>query len=211
MIFSIPLRSKQSTKDWDNVSHRLKVTIDSIFAQTKQDFLIVIAGHEKPDFLNQDYYKDIVFLTVPFPTPTEQSQFMADKLGKKRYTGSYINRLLKEDEFRIVMQMDADDIIHPEFIENISNIFHHDPSIDDVALMSGYAFDFKRQKLAFLNGVDKLFYRNCGSSFISKVFKRDLSENINEKSYFNSLVNHVSFPNIAREMVEKFLNLIIQE
>lgn len=201
MIFVIPLRSKKTSLDWSNVCLRLKSTIDSILSQSLigKKVKILIAGHEKPDFLDNVIYQHVIFLSVPFSCPKDKSEYMLDKLNKKKFSGVYIKKNLMTDDnnVEIIMQMDADDIIHPEFVANVYKIYKENPYADDIALMSGYAFDFKRNKLAYLNGIEKIFYRNCGSSFISKVKKNDLPNDLNSACYFNYLSNHVHFPEIS--------------
>ena len=201
MIFVIPLRSQKTSINWENVCTRLKSTLDSILNQQTIDkkIEIVIAGHEKPYFLDGIKYQNINFLNVLFDIPVDKSQFMADKLNKKKFAGIFVrNNLLTENKSELVMQIDADDLLHPEFVSNIKLAFDQNPLANDIALMNGYAFDFKRQKLAYLNGIDKIFYRNCGSSFISKVNKDDMPTDIDSSCYFNYLANHVKFPEIAK-------------
>lgn len=202
MIFIIPLRSQRTSLDWENVCARLKGTIDSILSQKtiNQKIEIVVAGHEKPYFLNNMGYQYVHFLTAPFDVPTDKSLYMVDKLNKKKLAGIFVNKnLLKGQESTLVMQVDADDILHPEFVSNIHLIFDQNPSINDITLMNGYAFDFKRKKLAYLDGKNKIFYRNCGSSFISKVNSTDMPSDITSNCYFNYLANHVRFPEIAEK------------
>lgn len=200
MIFVIPLRSQQTSVDWDSVCLRLKSTIDSILNQQvfSKKIEIVISGHEKPYFLEKLKYQNVHFISVPFDIPKEQKQYMLDKLNKKKFASIFVkNHLLEKNKEVIIMQLDADDILHPEFVSNIEATFLNNKMINDICLMSGYTFDFKRRKLAYLNGEDKVFYRNCGSSFISRVTEKDLPSNIEDSCYFNYLADHVRFPEIA--------------
>jgi len=200
MIFIIPLRSKKTSLDWQNVCLRLKSTVDSILNQRVDDLdvKIFICGHEKPEFLDTLIYKKIDFLSAPFDPPSDQSEYMADKLGKKRFASLSINKeLLSDSDFKLVMQLDADDILHHEFIANVSLLFNEDNSIDDIMIMNGYAYDYSRKVLAYLDGVNKIFYRNCGSSFISKIKCDDLGDSISSDCYFHNLTNHVRYPEVA--------------
>ena len=200
MIFVIPLRSEKTSSDWSNVCNRLEATINSILKQKDyyNDIDVIICGHEKPDFLEKNYYKNIIFLNAPFNPPKDTSEYMADKLNKKRFAGTYLKKeFFSNHTNRIVMQLDADDIIHPNFASNIFLLFNENYMIDDIMIMNGYAFDYARKELAYLDGTNKVFYRNCGSSFISKLSIEDLGSDITSKCYFNELTNHVKYPEVS--------------
>lgn len=200
MIFIIPLRSEKTSKDWIQVCYRLQSTINSILNQNvfQRKIHIVVAGHERPFFLDDIKYQQVIFLEVPFSRPESKDQYMLDKLNKRKFASIFCkNHLFGNLSEKVIMQLDADDIIHPEFVSNIYLEFEQDKSLNDIALMSGYAFDFRRRKLAYLNGKDKIFYRNCGSCFVSKVTKQDLPDSLESACYFNYLANHVRYPEIA--------------
>ncbi|WP_367111199.1 glycosyltransferase family A protein [uncultured Psychrobacter sp.] len=200
MIFVIPLRSEKTSSDWNNVCNRLEATINSILKQKDyyNDIDVIICGHERPDFLAKNSRKNIVFLKAPFNPPKDESEYMADKLNKKRFAGTYVKQeLFYNHTSRIVMQLDADDIIHPSFASNIFLLFNENDTIDDIMIMNGYAFDYTRKELAYLDGTNKVFYRNCGSSFISKLSIEDLGSDITSKCYFNELTNHVKYPEVS--------------
>lgn len=200
MIFVIPLRSEKTSSNWINVCERLESTINSILKQKDYsgDINIIICGHEKPNFLENNNNQNIVFLEAPFDSPVNISEYMADKLNKKRFAGKYLKEnLFFNDVNYLLMQLDADDILHPNFVSNVSLLFSEDDTIDDVMIMNGYAFDYSRKELAYLDGINKIFYRNCGSSFVSKISSEDLGSDITSKCYFNELTNHVKYPEIS--------------
>lgn len=200
MIFVIPLRSEKTSSNWNNVCERLEATINSILKQKdySEEIHIIMCGHEKPAFLESNDNQNIVFLEAPFSSPVNTSEYMSDKLNKKRFAGTYVKKqLFSNYTNQLLMQLDADDILHPNFVSNISLLFSEDDTINDVMIMDGYAFDYSRKELAYLDGINKIFYRNCGSSFISKLSSEDLGSDITSKCYFNELTNHVKYPEIS--------------
>ncbi|MFU2047052.1 hypothetical protein [Avibacterium gallinarum] len=194
--FAIPLKAKSVSKNWETISRSLENTINSIFSSDPNS-KIVVACHDIPE-INILYPENVVFISVDFNTPKSKEQYMADKESKKTIAMKYIfNNFLDEKNIdnSYFMYLDADDILAHDFCFSISNAFASNPDVDDIALYSGYAFDIRRSKIAYLNGKDKIFYRNCGSSFISKINKFDLKD-INN-NFFTLLRNHTLFPEIS--------------
>jgi len=189
IYFAIPLRAKETSDNWENVCYRLHSTIKSI-KDAGGETAIYVAGHDKPLFLENN--NDAVFLRVPFPAPVDKTGYMSDKESKKNVARRYILKSAKPDD--LFMFMDADDVISKNFISDVISRFSKNPDIDDIALYSGFAFDSKRKKLAYLNGKNKVFYRNCGSCFISRIRSYDILEKDEKNTFLFSLKDHTKYP-----------------
>ena len=50
IVFAIPFRARETTKDWDGCVLRLKHTLDSIFNQTGPEFKCILVCNEDPLF-----------------------------------------------------------------------------------------------------------------------------------------------------------------
>ena len=188
--FAIPLRAKSTATNWNEVCLRLEHTILSIKESCSQ-YKIFIACHDMPDFLGR-WVDDIEFISVAHSIPTSKNQYMADKNSKKSAARRRILDVASEGDY--FMYLDADDLLSVEFEKIINNVFSRNKDVDDIALYSGYAYDVARKKIAYLNGVDKIFYRNCGSCFISKINKIDMVLEKREESFLASLVDHTKYP-----------------
>ena len=196
IFFAIPLRSKKTATDWDIVCDRLKFTIDSIIENSvpiNYSINIVICGHEKPDFISENRYKNIVFIESTALIPTCSDEFMSDKKSKKKTLAKYIESELDIGEDALFMFFDADDVINKYFVLNIIRDFNTS-TCNDIVFMRGYVIDLVRNRFGFFNGESKKFYRVCGSSFISKVKGGEAF------NYLNKLNNHTKFPIISEEL-----------
>ncbi|MFM5522376.1 glycosyltransferase family A protein [Aeromonas jandaei] len=180
---------KKTSDNWDNVCLRLQSTIKSI-KDAGDEIEIVVAGHDKPVFLENN--NDAVFLTVPFPIPVDKAGYMSDKESKKNVARRHILKNAKPND--LFMFIDADDIVSKKFISEVMSRFSKNPDVDDIALYSGFAFDTNRGKLAYLNGRSKVFYRNCGSCFISRIRDFDISESEEKNTFLFSLKDHTKYP-----------------
>jgi len=117
---------------------------------------------------------------------------MEDKVSKKNVARKKILEMAKPGD--LFMFMDADDLVSKDFVQQVGGIFSRNPDADDVAFYTGYVLDARRNKIAYLDGVSKIFYRNCGSCFVSKIKESDLEMIDEAKTFLFSLKNHVEFP-----------------
>lgn len=190
IYYAIPLRSKHTSNNWNNVCSQLKSTIESIHI-SGGEYSIIIAGHEKPEFL-EDIAENISFIQATIPIPENQQGYMLDKMSKKTLAKNKILSTAKPGD--LFMFFDADDLVAKSFYTDISKTFNENPAIDDIALYSGYVFDYNRKKISHLDGKSKIFYKNCGSCFISKISELDIIEFDSDNSFFSSLKDHTKFP-----------------
>ena len=122
--FIIPLKSKKISNDWLHTSELLKQTLHSIYKQTCKDFMIVIVGHEKPEIDNFEN-NQCVFVESYYPLKAKPGikiirssldiEWVADKM-QKLYLG-FIKLQLSQPDYYMVL--DADDILHKDFIQHI--------------------------------------------------------------------------------------------
>lgn len=192
IYFAIPLRAKATSSDWDNVCNRLEVTLKSI-ASSGDDYHVYIAGHDKPDFIES--YEKVTFLRVSLSVPVDKNGYMADKESKKNAARRKIVKLAKAGD--LFMFLDADDVLSNNFQSEINDRFSRNQDIDDIAFYTGFVYDVARKKIAYLNGKDKVFYRNCGSCFISRITNEDLDEPDEQKTFIYSLRNHTKYPEFS--------------
>ncbi|WP_278386786.1 hypothetical protein [Stutzerimonas kunmingensis] len=212
--FIIPLKtlSKKVGETWtidpdssniivDNLERTLQsISIAAENCSHEIDISAIISGHENPLIyfpVKQENIK-IFFIENDFNRPQEKSQYMNDKERKKESAWKQIAKNWTEGSEpleKLVMLMDADDLITKDFFDTVISYFK-DTNCDDACLMSGYVFDYKNSSRGYLDGIEKIFYRNCGSSFISKLSKKDVQT---QNSYIYQLKNHVKFPEIAKQ------------
>lgn len=146
------------------------------------DINIFISSHENPfdpslpGFLKNNFKNINVFsIENKFGRPEDKSEYMNDKERKKDSAIKEITtRGIKNESY--LMFLDADDLLALSFFNTVLDAFKSN-NCDDICLMSGYLFNFRDKIPGILNGIDRIFYRNCGSSFISKINALDLDEN----------------------------------
>lgn len=159
---------------------------------------VFISGHENPlENSIQDWnFISIYFIENHFPRPTDKSLYMKDKELKKTSAFARVERFISQSDIKttFLMLFDADDLVSKDFFNCVIEVFD-DKGCDDIALMAGYMYDYKNKTFGYLDGNERIFYRNCGSSFISKIKLEDLRKN----GFVHSLKNHVEFPLRAKE------------
>jgi len=159
--FLIPLRSKESSKDWNIISKLFNNTITSVCNQIDPDFKIIIAYHDLPEIDNV-CKKHLELIKVPYPSPENYDQQMLDKYYKKRfmmervraYGGGY------------VMFMDADDLISNRITEYINK----DDNRQGYYINKGYEYNLDTSTLK----IAPKFHKLCGSSYIIYYRKDEL-------------------------------------
>ncbi|MGB3608044.1 hypothetical protein [Psychroserpens sp.] len=121
LIFCIPLRSKEVSKDWNKVSLLFNRTLESVYNQTNQNFKIFVACHQIPT-LSRTYDDRVEFIKVETEIPVTYMDMMWDK-DTKIYTAQNAARrfLLKQNlTGAYFMNVDSDDLISnkiAEFVE----------------------------------------------------------------------------------------------
>lgn len=106
IYFGIPLRSKEVSKNWDEVTKYFNRTLWSVYNQIDKDFKIIVAYHDMPQ-LFREYDNRVEFIKVNSHIPTNKEEMMVDK-GYKLHT---IAMRIRELGGGYTMMVDADDLI----------------------------------------------------------------------------------------------------
>lgn len=158
--FGIPLISRRGARNWALVEALLGLTLASVFAQTDQDFRIVLAGHDRPRSLPDD--PRVTFLEADWPADSPR----ADNLdsGRKKHA---INAHVLARGGGLLMFLDADDWVDVGMVAvSRSRIgLRHVGGL----VAEGYATDLRTLRAAPLPHArvfDRAFHRICGSSTV---------------------------------------------
>ncbi|WP_286230700.1 hypothetical protein [Neobacillus mesonae] len=191
IAFAISLKSKRVSRDWEKVQNNLSLTLKSILNNTDPNFIIIIAGHEKPNIeeLND---KRVTWLSVTFPPPSNPRKATGDKRRKRMVIGAFLRRNGFSGYF---MPLDADDWIHYRFVEYIRLL----PISNTIILNKGFMVNVVKNEVWTQNQ----FYIYCGSSSLFYFSNRDFPKST-KKSHINKtdfkwvLKNHVKVPQYVK-------------
>lgn len=121
LIFCIPLRSKEVSKDWNKVSLLFNRTLESVYNQTNENFKIFVACHQIPT-LNQKYDDRVQFIIMNTKIPSTYMDMMWDKDTKIFTCQNAARKYLTEQKFEgaYFMNVDSDDLISNKLAEFIN-------------------------------------------------------------------------------------------
>ena len=170
--FGIPLRSKASSSNWQNVCRLLEYTIKSTLNQTNQQFAALIAGQDEPDtdVLNNS---KVTFLKVPFGEPARAEEYWKDQRRKRRL-------LLAELKARgggYLMFLDADDLVSKKLVEFVLR----DNNRVGYTITDGFTFGLETRRLRSIN---TSFHQMCGSSCILFFTTTELPDTYNDDNRY---------------------------
>ncbi len=117
----VPLKSKKISRDWQITSEALESTINAILSQSNENYVVVVVGHDCPEFLSSLDNNKITFTEVSTPAPDRQlvnftnKELINDK-NLKIITGLL---LLEKESLSYIYQLDSDDLIHKDFVKTI--------------------------------------------------------------------------------------------
>jgi hypothetical protein len=117
IAFLIPIPSSRRAKDWRVGCALFRQTLSSILNSTAQDYYVIVAGHEAPDFeLPQEgCFK---FLSLDHPLPSQKDgdypAAVKDKMIKLAAAWDYAKSMWKP---QYVMKLDWDDLISSRLVE----------------------------------------------------------------------------------------------
>ncbi len=162
--FVIPLKAKCVSKDWETVCNNLKLTVDSVLAQTNNQYECIVVGHDQPEFTENSEYLQQRFrfhgIDDP-PPPAQGSDVMENQMS---FEADRCTKILKgilelhknHPDIDYWFPLDADDLVRNDFVEHLQRYSRYDAII----MEKGY-FYFKRH--AIFNTTDE-FSAYCGSS-----------------------------------------------
>ncbi len=114
----VPLKAKSVCRSWEMTCRSLQATISSLRNQSDGDFVVIVAGHDKPDFLNSLVDERIIFKHVDFSEPTTEN----GSYPPKNLIDDKILKIISGIKFlshyrpKYVFQLDSDDLVHSDFI-----------------------------------------------------------------------------------------------
>lgn len=169
IIFAIPLRSKETSNDWEGCLRRFENTLQSIFNQNDDEFKVLVACNEIPK-MNKKYDERLEFIITDIPTPKKWLEMAIDKGWKLTAIAVRIRELLLKQENPqngiYVMLVDADDLLN----RNIAKYVKEHPNENGFVSKDGYVH-YKGNN--YLN-IYKDMHTYCGSCNIIKMYLDDL-------------------------------------
>jgi len=175
LIFLVPLKSKQVSKDWARVSRLLERCVRSIVNQTSEEFKLIIICHERPDISFE--HPAIDYLEVDFPPPNlgqkNTINLMDKDKNEKMWQGiEYVSSTNPSH----IMFVDADDCVSSQ----IADFVRHNPHHHGWFLNNGYVYE---------DGSNRIFYkldRFHMMSGTSHIIKYSLLKNIDISSLYTN-------------------------
>lgn len=192
LYFLIPLRSRHSACNWEEVCRRYRATLRSLQAQTSERFRVLVAGHEHPE-LEPDQPAP-VFLKAYFDPPPPDD-WVAQRLDRDRKL-----HMLLVEAGRLgggaIMRVDADDLIS----RNLVAYVEHHPFAHGFFLRYGYEYRVSSGRLHR----NPFMHRYCGSTHIVRVMPqecpRDMSDADSPTAPLQYLLRHPRVSARAKEI-----------
>jgi hypothetical protein len=159
IAFLIPIPSTPRTKDWRVGCALFRQTLSSIFNSTVQDYCVVVAGHEAPDFeLPQDHCLKFLSLDHPLPSQEEGDYPAAvkDKMIKLAAAWDCAKSAWNPQH---VMKLDWDDLISSRLVEWLVSVK------DEAGYLLKHGWIWRSQ-IPYLVQRTEYFDRVCGSCLI---------------------------------------------
>jgi hypothetical protein len=196
----IPLKSKKVAKNWDTTIRNLQSTVDSVLAQTTDNFCAVVVGHECPDFFKDADYQNskcefIHYTDFEPPVPGEDEAENQLKYEFDRCTKILRGIMHLRNQHPLITHwfaLDADDLIRNDFVDVIEKYDEFDVMILD----NGYVY-FKNTGI--INRENE-FSAYCGSSSVvsDKVF--NLPDRVDQLSFRATPFGNISHMNMKQRL-----------
>ena len=177
IVFAIPLRAKETAKNWEGVENRFWNTIRSIFNQVEEEYRVIVACNEIPEMpetMRRICDDRLEFIELDMPIPTEWIEMARDKFWKLLEIAVRIREILKVQEHPekglYVLPVDADDLLNCK----IAQWCERYP--DENGFVSNEGYVWENGKPYFR--IYKEMYTYCGSCNIIKMYLEDLPENM---------------------------------
>lgn len=170
VIFAIPLRAKETAKEWENVLARFQKTIKSIFNQTNPNFRCIVACNRIPEMTCQ-YDERLEFIELSdMPIPVTWLEMARDKFWKLTMIAVRIREILEKqpdpEKGIYVMPVDGDDLLN----RNIAEYCVKYPDENGFVSEDGYVWQSGKQYFR----IYKEMHTYCGSCNIIKMYRDDL-------------------------------------
>ena len=158
IVFIIPLKSRQVSRDWVKVCWLLERTVRSIVNQTSENFRLIIVCHERPEISIE--HPAINYVEVDFSPPKLRQVNVISEMDRDKNKKMWLG-LEHADQFSPshVMFVDADDCISCRIVDFVSQYPHSNGWFLD----SGYVYEDSSDRIY---RKDKNFYLMSGTSHI---------------------------------------------
>lgn len=187
----MPLKAKATSSNWDQECFSLKNVLNSIFYQSETNItpFVYLSCHDVPYFIeNYEFKKNIIIINnnnLVLPTTIQEKN--NDKQNKKKQAIKTIARSSSEGD--LIAIFDADDLCHSELFNNLEFQLKN-TSYTDFVFHTGYMFNNDTKDFAYIDGINNIFYKICGSCIVSRILKEDID---NDLYFFYKLSNHTKF------------------
>lgn len=183
IAFLIPVASARTVKDWDIGCAYFKQTLSSILNSRGEDYCIVAAGHELPNFqLPQDLR--FKFLSLDHPLPSQEGgdyrAAVKDKMIKLAAAWDHAKSVWNP---QYVMKLDWDDLISSRLVKWVVS------AKDEAGYLIKHGWIWRSQ-VPYLVQRTEYFDRVCGSCLL---IRSDLADQT------GPFLTHVEGTNLSQE------------
>jgi hypothetical protein len=166
-VFGIPLIGRAAASDWALVDRLLQLTLHSVLAQTDQDFMVVLAGHDRPPAWEQLVASDPRFAFIRADWDPEPPSAANDDGGRKKFL---IKQRVREAGGGLLMFLDADDWVDRDLVRAArAGMTQQDLG---ALIVNGTAVDCPSRKAVPFPVSDAFpfaFHQLCGSSTVARI------------------------------------------
>lgn len=120
VVFLIPFASQRTKSRWDIACRHLRQTLNSVQNSTSENYCVVVAGHESPDF-NVEANEKVRFLPVDHDIPRHEDAVVSGRLDKLAKIGAAWNYAKSRWNPHYLMKLDADDLISARLVQWLEN------------------------------------------------------------------------------------------
>ena len=205
----IPLKARRVAKDWSIVEMALERVLSSINNQTSRNFECVVVGHDEPeDYCIDEVCKNTRFVKFDEFKPPDQNAYSSMELQLK-YEFDRCSKIakgmmyLQSQSISHWFALDADDLLHANFVESISKLENYDAIVID----NGYFYFENRKIINKTNNLSSV----CGSSCIIKAALTAAPYSLDSNAYRTTFYGKVPHMNVKNYFAEHKLNYVIPE
>jgi len=196
LIFCIPLRSKEVSKDWNKVTSLFNRTLESVYNQTNENFKVFVACHQIP-ILSRAYDERVQFIEVKTEIPVTYLDMMDDK-DSKIYTCQNAAReflLQKKLNDAYFMNVDSDDLISNKIADFVHNKAKKSVYTSKFGFIhfEGNTYMKKARQLE----------RTCGSCYVIRLTINQLP--VNNNGFLANNVDKCPFTPFHRDMMDRLV------
>ena len=157
----IPLQSQSTARCWEQVEGRLRVTTGTLCQQTSNAWEAVIVGQDRPS-LDALGLANLSFLKFDQPPPPAGTGGLTGMWARRRDGQAKkvagLRFLAARRTITHWFFLDADDLLHEEFIATLSRMIPFDLAV----VRHGHAYYPTQQRYRHINRIDQI----CGSTVI---------------------------------------------